>query len=243
VKCAECVAEAAEATAVCAGCGAPAVWRPSVAVDLAAGRPVVSRVVAAAGDRGWVPGWVRRGQRYFFASLILFLVLYVLGVVGVNKTPQDAGLHHPMLPVTLLGLAGTLMSLVLFELARSQFSWRQPVAAVITVMLLWVLVFVPFLWLALVRRRARDWVVLAVYLAAEAAVLYLAVITSASYQPSAYGDGSAIAAALLVIAPVHAWMVFSPAAGVTSWRDARAARDAGIRPEPVTDAVAAQDLQ
>jgi len=55
---------------------------------------------------------------------------------------------------------------------------------------LWALVFVPFLWLPLARRRARDWAVLAVYLATEAVVLYLAIISQASYQPSAYSEGS-----------------------------------------------------
>jgi hypothetical protein len=212
VKCVECGAETAEASALCARCGAPAVWQPSLTANPAAGGPGDTRVVAAARDARSVPAWVRRGQRYFFVSLIFFLVLYVIGVVGINKTPQRAGLHHPMFSVTVFGFAGALVSLVLFELARNRFSWRQPVAAVITVMFLWALVFAPFLWLALVRRRARDWVVLAIYLAAEAAMVY---IISLGYQPGAYGDGSAIAASLLVVAPVHAWVALSPAAGVT----------------------------
>jgi hypothetical protein len=103
-----------------------------------------------------------------------------------------------------------------------------------------VLVFVPFLWLALVHRHARDWVVLAVYLAAEATLVH---IISAGLHPSgAYGDGSVIAACLLVIAPVHAWVAFSPAAGMMSWRDARAARAVGKCPAPVMDPVAPQEL-
>ena len=39
VRCAECAAETAEAAQFCAGCGAPAVWRPPVAAGPAAGGP------------------------------------------------------------------------------------------------------------------------------------------------------------------------------------------------------------
>jgi hypothetical protein len=134
VKCVECAAETAEAAAICACWGASAILQPSVAAGRAAGGPIDSRVVAATGDWRSVPTWVRRGQRYFLVSLIFFLVLYAIGVVGVNKTPQDTGLLYPML--ALLGIAGTLASLVLFELARNQFSWHQPITAVITVMCL-----------------------------------------------------------------------------------------------------------
>jgi hypothetical protein len=129
-------------------------------------------------------------------ALVFCLVIYMIGVVALNKTPQGTGLHPA---------------------------------------------FVPFLWLALIRRRVTDWVVFAAYLAAAAAELYfnLAGLSDSAVQST----GFVIETGLVVIAPVHAVVAFSPAAGVSSWRDARAARVADQGQPPVIDAGGTQGWQ
>jgi hypothetical protein len=42
---------------------------------------------------------------FYLAALVFLVVVGVIGVVGVNKTPQGSRLHHPTLPVAVLGLA------------------------------------------------------------------------------------------------------------------------------------------
>ena len=77
---------------------------------------------------------------------------------------------------------------------------------------------VPFLWLALVRRRDWDWVVFAIYLAATITVI--AALSSVNSNTSITGLPAVIFSLLLVIAPVHAMLAFSPAAKVPTWREA-----------------------
>jgi hypothetical protein len=99
--------------------------------------------------------------------------------------------------------------------------------------------FLPFWWLAIIRRRARDWVVFAAYLAAATTGFALAVV-----GPDG-STASSISGAVLIlvagVASVHALVAFRPAAGVPSRRDAHAARAAGKSQEPTMDAVTLED--
>ena len=94
---------------------------------------------------------------------------------------------------------------------------RQLGWASVPILSLSLLAFVPFLWLALIRRRVRDWVVFAAYLAA---VVVEVILVSVGKTGSAT---SAIAGAMLVLAwvtaTVHTLVAYRPTAGVPSRRD------------------------
>ena len=110
-------------------------------------------------DAGSWPAWVRWR---FMAFLICFLILFTSGQVGVQITPRDTEPHNTMIGVSWLGIVGALLFLVLLKRARHQFSGAQVGWAMVPLMSLGFVAFVPFLWLALVCRRVRDWVVFAV---------------------------------------------------------------------------------
>ena len=93
--------------------------------------------------------------------------------------------------------------------------------------------------LALIRRQVRDWTRFVVYLAAVGTATLLG--TPGSQDAARIFLG--IAAGLMVIAPLHTVVAFSPAAGVSSWREARAARDSGTRQQLVMEAAGPEDLQ
>jgi DivIVA domain-containing protein len=222
IRCLECGAESTDATQVCARCGAPAVGPRSVAAGLAVARPSDGLVAAAAGDARWPPAWIRRGQPYYMICLIFFLALYMIGWYLFERT-QGSGLHHPMEWGIDLGVVGALLSVVLIEAACGQFRARQLVWGLVPLLSWTFLAFVPFLWLALIRRRTREWAVFAVYLAAETTMLVISFVVAAA-------AGYELVAGLLLIAPVHAVLAFSPAAGASSWRETRAANAASLSP-------------
>jgi hypothetical protein len=168
-------------------------------------------------------------------SLIFFLILYLIAVAGFNETVQS-GLHHPMEWIIQLSVGGALLSVVLVEAARSQFRVRQLVWGLVPVLSIGLLAFAPFLWLALVRRRARDWAVFACYLAAIATAMVLTYRQGAALEIS-----SEIAAGVMVIGSLHAVLAFSPVAGPTTFREAKAARAADAHQDAITDAVAPED--
>jgi len=70
------------------------------------------------------------------------------------------------------------------------------------------LAFVPFLRLALVRRRARDWGVFAGYLAASIVVLVLMSISGPADAVSA--TAGTLAMVVMVVGGVHAFVAFRP---------------------------------
>jgi hypothetical protein len=184
---------------------------------------------------------MRRGQRYFFISLIFFLILYMIGVVGLLKTSLDSGPHTATGWVFILSVAGVFVSLVFVEAARNQFRARQLWWGLMPILSLGLLAFLPFLWLALIRRRARHWLVFAAYLAAVVVVGY--VVVANYYNSAAWSALYVMLACLVVIAAAQAVVVFRPAAGVPSWREARSAIDSGNRQQPVMDAVEPEALQ
>jgi hypothetical protein len=173
MRCAECGAPVAEVTQTCAECGALPVGKRATATCPAGGRGDDVETIRVTVTDAWPPpAWIRRGRRYFVAALVFCLAVYMIGVVALNKTPQRTGLHRLTLPVAVLSIAGALLALILIETARNQFRPRQVVWALVPIVSLGLLAFVPFLWLALIRRRVTDWVVFAAYLAAAAAELY-----------------------------------------------------------------------
>jgi DivIVA domain-containing protein len=190
-----------------------------VAAGLAVAGPSGGLLAAAARDAGWPLAWIRRGHPYYMICLISFLVLYMIGWFLFERT-QGSGLHHPMEWGIDLGVVGALLSVVLFGAARGQFRARQLVWGLVPLLSWTFLAFLPFLWLALIRRRTREWAVFAVYLAAETTMLVISFVVAAD-------AGYELVAGLLLIAPVHAVLAFSPAAGVSSWRETRAATDSG----------------
>jgi len=104
---------------------------------------------------------------------------------------------------------------------------RQVAWASVPILSLTLLAFAPFLWLALIRRQARDWAVFAAYFAAVVAELVLLSIG----KPG--GTVSTIGAVMLLLvagtATVHTLVAFRPAAGLSSWRDVHTLRAADKR--------------
>src|SRR5690242_6995215 len=94
VTCVECGQETAGAAQRCARCGAPAAG------------PGDRLTAAPAGDAWSSSAWMRRGHRYFFISLTFFLILYMIGVVGLLKTSLDSGPHTATGWVFILSVAG-----------------------------------------------------------------------------------------------------------------------------------------
>jgi DivIVA domain-containing protein len=169
VRCAECGAETGGAAQVCVVCGAPAMARPSAAVDPAA------TALSDTGDHRW---------------------------------SRD----------------------------------RQVALAVLPVVSFTILAWWPFLVLALIRRRARDWVMFAASMAAVAAEIAIITLASTRVLPTA-GVPAAVQALplstmillLAVAAPVYLLVAFRPAAALPSLSDAQRAR-AAERQQPVMDA-------
>lgn len=182
--------------------------------------PVDCLATAAAGDVRPASAWMRRGQRSFLGSLIFFLILYLIGVVGLLKTSLHSGPHTVMGWTLILSVAGLFLSLVLVEAARNQFHARQLGWGLVPMLSLGFLAFVPFLWLALIHRRARHWMVFAAYLAAVVAVVY--VVVANYYNSAAWNALYVMLACLVVIAAAQAVVAFRPAAGVPYATDLRA---------------------
>jgi hypothetical protein len=103
--------------------------------------------------------WPAAVRWFFLICLILFLILVTIGQLGVVYTLQSTDLHATMVGVSWLSIFGALLFLVLFECARKRFTGAQLGWAVVPLLSWGLLASVPFLWLALVRRRVRDWVV------------------------------------------------------------------------------------
>lgn len=199
MRCVECGAKSAGLIQLCGRCGAPVAGPRSVTAETAPD-PAIP-----------VPAAVRR---LFLACLIMFLILFTIGQVGAVYTTQKSRLPGPMIGISWLSVFGALAFLVLFECTRSRFA-RAQWWAVVPVASFAFLAFAPFLWLALVRRRVRDWVVFAIYLAGTVTVIIA--FASIPANISITGCPSVIWSLLMVIAPVHAVLAFSPAAKVPPW--------------------------
>jgi hypothetical protein len=238
VRCVECGGESAEVARFCVRCGAPVTGQPLVAADPAAGGPDdhLETAPGPAKDATPVPAALRW---LCLICLILCLILFAIGQVGVVATPRGSGLHNTMVGISWLSIFGALAFLVFFEAARTQFARAQPGVGGGAGCVLCFLAFTPFLWLALVRRRVGDWVVLAIYLAATVRVV--AAFSAVPANTSITGFPAVTWSLLMVIAPVHALLAFSPTAKVPTWRDAYPARAVGKRQQPDMDAIPPED--
>ena len=217
VRCLECRAPTAGGTQFCAECGAPVTGLRPVAANPSAGGPDDRPETAPGAARDARP-WPAAVRWFLLSCLIIFLILFTIGQVGVVRTPRGTGLHGTMVGVSWLSIVGALLFVVLFEYARKQFVGAQLGWAAVPPLSIGFLAAVPFLWLALVRRRVRDWVVFAIYLAATITVI--AALSSVPSNTSITGLPAVMFSLLLVIAPVHAMLAFSPAAKVPTWREA-----------------------
>lgn len=88
-----------------------------------------------------------------------------------------------------------------------QFAWAS-----VPIWSLSLLAYVPFLRLAFARRRTRDWLVFAGYLAASTTVLILLAVPGADDPASdtAAALGITLALALMAVGAVHAFVAFRP---------------------------------
>jgi len=123
---------------------------------------------------------------------------------------------------------------------RTRARARQVVAALMPIVSLTVLSWVPFLWLALSRRRRLDWAVFTAYLLAPVAAIILFLVASRGIIIGGV-VGAVIVWLVVLIAPVHALLAFRPGAAVPSWRDALAARETAKQPSSASTAVSGID--
>jgi len=236
MTCVECGAQTA-GPQFCSWCGAPVSGQPSSAEQKAGGPEEHPEMAPgpAADARPW-PAPIR----WFFAIGLAFcLILLAIGQVGVVHTPRTATTHDNMVGISWLGILGTILFLVLFECARKQFANAQAGWACVALFSAGLLAPVPFLWLALVRRRVMDWFVFAIYVAATITVI--AALSSVPSTTSITGYPVAIWMMLLVISPVHAVLAFNRAAKVPTWRQAYPGGAPFMRRRRINDAVLAAD--
>jgi hypothetical protein len=118
---------------------------------------------------------------------------------------------------------------------------RQVVWALVPVVSVRLLAWWPFLVLALIRRRARDWAVFAACLAAVAGAETVLSIVGDQDSAAANRLGWLIVPSLAVTAAIHTLVAFRPGAELPTFDDAQAARTAAKRRQPVTDAGGPED--
>lgn len=99
---------------------------------------------------------------------------------------------------------------------------RQTVWALVPVVSLTTLAWVPFLWLALIRRRSRGWEVFGAYALAVAVEIGGLLVLAKGYTFGVVGPW--LGWVVLIVAPVHTLVAFSPRAAVPSWHDGHAGR-------------------
>jgi len=100
---------------------------------------------------------------------------------------------------------------------------RQVTWALVPIVSFTILAWWPFLVLALIRRRARDWAVFAAYLAAVVAEIVLFTLGVQGILPTTNAVIITVYALVLLVAvtaSVHALVAFRPAAGLPSLSDA-----------------------
>jgi hypothetical protein len=176
---------------------------------------------------------------FLLACLIVVLILFAIAQMGVYRTLRGTGLHGTMVGLSWICVLGALLFLVLFESARKQFDDAQVWWALVVVFTFGLLASLPFLWLALARRRIWDWVVFAVYLAATIAAI--AALSSVPSNTSIRGFPAATWSLLLVVGTVHAVLACSRAAKVPTWRDVFPRWPRGGRRNDLQDAVIPED--
>lgn len=238
MKCVECGALATDVTQTCANCGAPVLGVPQT---LARTELPTAADDASPSQAEDAKPWPAATRWLLLSCLIVFLILLAIAQVGVVDTTRSTGLHAAMVGFSWIGVIGALLFLVLFESARKQFDNAQVGWALTVVCSFGFLASLPFLWLALLRRRIADWVVFAVYLAATIAVI--AALSSVPSNTSIRGIPAATWTLLLVVGSVHAVLAYSRAANVPTWREVYPRWAPGDRQNHVQDAVIPDDCQ
>ncbi len=213
IRCLECGAESAEITQFCLRCGAPRIGPQPAAVDPAPDGPGDSSAAVAARSAGSPLAQAGRYQRNFLICLIFFLIVCSASMAWINKVPGGTSLSHALGWAIGFSVIGALLSLVVLVLGVNLRSNQQIAWMFVPVLSLSFLAFVPFLWLAIIHRQARDWFVFACYLAAVAAEILL---VRAGLQGSTVWSISYVMIPLVAgTAAVRALAAFSPAAGLT----------------------------
>jgi hypothetical protein len=206
--------------------------------------PVPARVetaLAAATDAWSPPVWIRRGRAYFLIALVFCLILCSAGEAVGNKVPTYTGLSHALGWVIGLSVVGVLGALILLALSLHPRSDRQVGWALLPILSLSVLAWWPSLVVAVIRRWARDWAVFAAFLAAVAVEIAFGVAGGPGSTAGSIAD--AMIPLVAGTAALHALVAFRPAAGVPTWREARAARAAAKSQQPVVSAVPPEEWQ
>jgi DivIVA domain-containing protein len=244
VRCAECRAETTGTTEFCTLCGAPAVGQPPVAADPLEGGLGASAAIAAAGHARSGPA---RGRRwYLLMFLACCLILPISLFVGV-KAPNNSALAAWMGVTCAASLFGAIGFLIAFVFTLSQWRRRrvrQVAWAGLPILSFSLLAWWPFLVIALIRLRARDWAVFAAYLAALVGEIAFLILGAQGVIPA---EGGAITFLWLVLvvavtAAVHTFVAFRPGAELPSLSDVSAARAAAKR-HPVRDAAGSESWQ
>jgi hypothetical protein len=238
MKCVECGALATEVTQTCANCGAPVLGVPQAL--LRSELPTEGDGAPPSQAQDGTP-WPAPVRWLLLACLIGSLILLAIAQVGVVDTGRGTGMHATMVGLSWIGVLGALLFLVLFESARKQFDGAQAGWALTVLCSFGFLAWLPFLWLALARRRIADWVVFVIYLAATITVI--AALSSVPSTTSITGIPAATWTLLLVGGPVHAVLAYSRAANVPTWREVYRRWAPGQRRNHLQDAVIAQDRQ
>jgi len=246
VRCVECTAETAEAAQPCARCGAPAVRHSTVAADdPAGGGPGDSAAIVAVRDAGSGPARARRRYFLMFLGCCLVLTISVLAaVLAIVNLPSNSalapwagGVLGAAIPLSLCGAIAFFVAFVK-ALSVRRGRVRQVTWALVPIVSFSFLAWWPFLVLALIRLRARDWAVFAVYLAALVAEIVLPILAAEKMLPPA-GATEIIWVALVLLvavtAAVHALVAFRPGVELPSFLAADQARAAAHSQQPVID--------
>jgi hypothetical protein len=170
-------------------------------------------------------------------------MLPIIGFVS-TKVPPTSDLAGWVGGAFAVSVGGALAFLVAF--VRTLGRWRrarirQVVWALVPVVSLAWLAWWPFLVLALIRRRARDWAVFAAYLAAVAAAETVLIVVSGQDVAAANRLGWLIVPPLALTAAIHTLVAFRPGAELPTLWDVEAARAAAKRQQPVMDAGGSED--
>jgi hypothetical protein len=180
-----------------------------------------------------------------FCCVILLLVWIRFNIPSLWNPPASsasvAWFTGTTVVVFAASLCGAIIFLVVFVKALSQRQRRrvrQVAWALVPIVSFTLLAWWPFLVLALVRLRARDWAVFAAYLAAVIAETGVAILSAQGIIPVGAQIITFVTVILLVAvtAAVHTLVAFRPAAGLPSLADAERTRAATRLQRPLIDA-------
>jgi hypothetical protein len=179
-----------------------------------------------------------------FLACLLILACCVLtaGVLLAVSPPSASALANRIGGITggtiVASLCGAIIFLVAFVKTlslRRRRRFRQVAWALVPIVSFSVLAWWPFLVLALIRLRARDWAVFAAYLTALAAETAFLILGTQGVIPAGGGAIIFLWMVLLVAvtAAVHTLVAFRPGVELPSFLAADQARAAARRQQPV----------